>query len=658
MTSNFTLYGKNALVDVRSTSYKIAVAILAFLLLAVVNVKAQNTDLPNPTANIQTAPAGSFIIAMDNTNQATPGYFNLKAYGLVVTLMDYGVRLRWVITAGKAKDGVDISVNAKSINSPTVITAGSKITLTAGSTLATVSNITSTTGTLFPGMQVTAIGIATGSTVLGIVDATHLTLSMPATATVSNKPATYSMDTYPVLNYNFKAGPFIIYPADTLWVRQIVDFFNNSQLPTDRVNVFQTTASTNVDVRYDMNGVRPKAAILEDGGNSFIHVGYMEDAAIPTMNYAVLNSATGLTDNCYTFASEPHNGLQGDQIDSIKKFVQAGGNFLAQCHAITSYENWNGGHFETTQGVNGNNGNLGTSNISYINSDLSFSQFEGVYNANQGGSVQTWTFAAGSTPQNNFYGTIKGNTTTLANTYGASGAKLRSGAGGNVWYIGNHKFAGTSLEDINGERMYMNAFLTPALTPACAAPRVLPVKLNYFAAKKANAQQVQLTWSTAMESNTKEFIIERSANGANFSELTRVKANGNSNIESKYNSYDNAPLTGKNFYRLVTLDLDGRRSYSDIVMLNFDKANVDKPGLIIYPNPAFGNVTVNLSDLPLYSNSLSVIDMAGKTVIGNMQVTGNSIKLNIDNLQPGSYIVKVTTSYGTILQNKMMVVGK
>ncbi len=653
MNKNFTSKVKCSVANAGAALRSKLVVAVAILLTVCSSVKAQNTDLPNPDPNIQTAPAGTLIIAMDNTNQANPGYFNLKSYGLVVFLMDYGVHVRWVITAGKAKDGIDISVNAKSITTPTVITATSKISYTTSSALATVSNIV---GTLTPGMTVTsnANGIPAGTTILNIIDATHITLSANATSNQNNKNATYSLATYPVSNFNFKAGPFIILPADTVGVSSLISLFNNSLVSSDRVNVFQTMAATSVDIRYDMNGIRPKCAILEDGGNSNIHVGYMQDASIPTMNYTVLNSASGLTANCYTFASEPHNGLQGAFIDSIKSFVQAGGNFLAQCHALTSYENWTGGHFETTLGVNGNNGNIGT-NINYINNDLSFSQYEGLFDANQGGSVQTWTLAAGSLTQNNFYGTVKGNTVALANTYGASGAKLRAGRGGNVYYIGNHQFSGTNIVDINGERMYMNAFLTPALTSACEGARTLAVKLQYFAAKKVNEQQVQLSWATATEQNTKEFIIERSANGLNFTELGRVAAKGNSSVTVKYNNYDYSPLAGKNFYRLITLDLDGKKTYSDIVLLNFD--NVAKASLYVYPNPAHDQVTVNLSDLPIYNNTLSVMDITGSKVIPNMAVNGNSIKLNIENLKSGSYIVKVITADGTVVQNKMMVIS-
>ncbi|HMD00340.1 MAG TPA: T9SS type A sorting domain-containing protein, partial [Ferruginibacter sp.] len=410
---------------------------------------------------------------------------------------------------------------------------------------------------------------------------------------------------------------------------------------------------TSVDVRYDLHGVIPKAAILNDGGNAPIHISYMTAAAIPSMNYVTLYSATGLTAGCYTFASEPHNGLQGAEIDSIKSFVSLGGNFLAQCHAITSYENWTGGHFETSSGVNGNNGNIGT-NIDYVNNDVPFAQFEGGYDANQGGSVQTWTLAAGSVPQNNFYGLIKGNTAALANTYGASGAKLKTGRGGNVWYIGNHQFSGTASVDLNGIRMYMNALITPSYASACDAARLLPVKLGYFAAKKVNEQQVQLDWATTAEINTKEFVILRSNDGINYTELTKVNAKGNSSTEVKYGIMDPAPKAGANFYRLVTVDIDGWKSYSDIVLVNMNIATV-KAMMSVYPNPAHDEVTINLSNLPLYNNSLIVSDMTGAVLINKLALNGSAIKLNVSTLKSGTYVVKVVTTDGNVTQEKIMV---
>ncbi len=578
MNNNSTHKGKRIYRKCSAGLCRPAVLICAALLSVFVNASAQNTDLPNPTPNIQTAPAGSFIIAMDNTNQVNPGYFNLKAYGLAVTLMDYGRRLRWVITAGKAKDGTDISVNAEKI------------------------------------------------------------LPVYAAATVMN----------------FKGGPFIVFAEDTPGVRTVVNNFNNSQPANKRVNIYRTTTSTPVDIRYDMNGIRPKAGILDDGGNANIHVTYMENAAIPTVNYAVLSSATGLSAGCYTFTSEAHNSTLGAFIDSIKNFVTLGGNFLAECHAITAYENWVNGKFQSTTGLNNSNNNL-SNNVAYPNADLSFSQFEGYYNANQGGNTQTWTFPSGSVPQNNFFAVINGSTPALANSYGASGAKLRSGNGGMIYFLGNHNLDGTKTEDLNGQRMYLNAFLTPAVTPSCPGSNIplLAIKLNYFTAKKINAQQVQLNWSTFVEQDSKEFIIERSADGVNFSAVTKINANGNSSIEVKYTTADYSPLSGKNFYRLIETGLNGNKTYSETIMVNMNTVN---SSMDIYPNPAYGQVSVNLNDLPVFNNTISVLDLSGKMMISKTQLNGNAIKLNIQNLNPGTYIVKLVTTDGRTLQNKMIVV--
>lgn len=76
--------------------------------------RGQN-DLPTPTASIQAVPVNSLIIGMDNTTQAVPGYFNLRAYGLINQLLQNNIPVKWAIRAGKAKDGVDFTCTAARI---------------------------------------------------------------------------------------------------------------------------------------------------------------------------------------------------------------------------------------------------------------------------------------------------------------------------------------------------------------------------------------------------------------------------------------------------------------------------------------------------------------------------------------------------------------
>ena len=272
-------------------------------------LQAQTTDLPGPTANLQTLPAGSYVIAMDNTLQTnSTGDFNLKAYGLIVYLLNNNVRIKWSIKAGKAKDGVDFTATAEQIK-PTLVSGG--------------------------------------------------------------------------VSRDFKAGPFLILSSDTSGVASLIDAFYaaNALTGANRPQVYRLTASaSNVDIRYDLKGFRPKAAILTDGGNQKFHLEYMTAAAIPLESYAT-SMGTDLLTNCFTFASEPHNNKSrpavNNAISAIKDFVTKGGNFLAQCEAIANYENNPLGRFQTTGGITISNAKIG-STLTYPNPDLSFSQFEGV----------------------------------------------------------------------------------------------------------------------------------------------------------------------------------------------------------------------------------------------------------------------------------------
>ena len=81
-------------------------------------------DLPGPGAHLETIPAGSLIIPMDNTLQAAGAPFNVKAYGLINNFLQSGIPLKWAIRAGKAKDGTDFTATAQRI-APTAASASS-----------------------------------------------------------------------------------------------------------------------------------------------------------------------------------------------------------------------------------------------------------------------------------------------------------------------------------------------------------------------------------------------------------------------------------------------------------------------------------------------------------------------------------------------------
>jgi len=467
------------------------------LICTVLSISAQNTDLPSPDQNLQTVPAGSYVIPMDNTLQInTAGNFNLKAYGLVVYLLNNNVRIKWVIKAGKVKDAIDFSAPADLIK---------------------------------PSAAAAAVP-------------------------------------------DFKAGPFVIFAADTTGVASLIDAFytNNALTGANRPTVYRLTADVpDVDIRYNLGGFRPKAGIMNDGGNANIHIAYMSAASVPSENYAII-LAEELNMNCYTFASEPHNTATGAVVDStivtIKRFVQKGGNFLAQCEAINNYENNTLGRFQTTGGMTTTNAAIG-STLTYVNSDLSFTQFEGAYSASIGGSVKNWSIVGSYT--NNAHDHVTG-TGANASIIGASVSKHYYPNGGLVFYVGNHSFSSTTALGINGIRMYMNAFLTPS-NSNCPTLTGVPLAVKLIAFKGSNqSNKTTLYWSVAENELASKFVVEKSVDGKSFSVVSSVTSTIKKGMDSY--SFSVTGSSGK-FYRLRLYDREGKYYHSPILNVSSDQEN-------------------------------------------------------------------------------------
>lgn len=587
-------------------------SVLAAVIILTSLSAVRGQDLPNPTANLQTLPAGSFVIAMDNTYQADgSNKFNLKAYGLVVHLLNYGVKVKWVIKAGKTKDGIDFTASTASLV-PVSNTVTSKITTSNGSTSATVNNASG----LVVGMSVTSSsnGIQAGTTITAI-SGLNITLSLPATANINNKNADFTSYTYPVSSRSFRAAPFVIFAADTLGVRSLINMFYASQGLTgsNRPNVYFTASATaNVDIRYNLSGFIPKAAILTDGGNEDIHRDYMIAAGITSQNYKEVAGVT-LSD-CYTFASEPHNNEEGDEIDatvaSIKNFVQGGRNFLAQCAATRNYENNVNGHFHTTEGITDANQGIGT-NVNYNASDLSFYQFEGSYNASSGGSLKNW-FLNGSLNYPNAYVNATG-VGSYSSVQAATYTKMVSGVGGLVFYLGNHDFSLNSEAGINGIRMYMNAFLTPASLAGsdCDFP-LLGLQLVNFNGN-LNNNKVSLNWNVAHNENAQQFEVEESINGTQFNTAGLVLSSSNSG-EEKY-SFAVSMKAAKMYFRLKITEKSGATSYSKILAFQSAVETVSNNTLKVLNNPAADKLTLSFQSSANQSVMIQLVDMTGRRVM-------------------------------------------
>ena len=201
-------------------------------------------------------------------------------------------------------------------------------------------------------------------------------------------------------------------------------------------------------------------------------------------------------------------------------------------------------------------------------------------------------------------------------------------AGTNGGSVSNPQVNRTGVLAANLTNAFFVGSVNPIITP-------LPVTLLDFTAKAVNAD-VELQWETATETNNAYFVIERSADGANWKDLSRVDGHGNSVIEENYTSYDDAPLRGTSYYRLIQVDQDGHQTYSGVVSVN---TGVGLSTLSVYPNPAVDQVVVTGS--VMQGAGVRLYNSAGRTVEVPMQRSVGQVVLDVSGLPKGMYFVRI-----------------
>ena len=170
---------------------------------------------------------------------------------------------------------------------------------------------------------------------------------------------------------------------------------------------------------------------------------------------------------------------------------------------------------------------------------------------------------------------------------------------------------------------------------------VLPLEFIDFKAILAK-DDAELDWKTASEINTKEFIIERSFNGNDFSAVGKTEA---ANIAGT-NDYHFTDInvsslpTSVLYYRLKQVDLNGKLAYSKVVSLLLGNSS----RIALYPNPAVNNINVLVSSSRKEKLGCIVFDNIGRTVmVDSKQVNAgsNQISIDINKLPAGVYYLKL-----------------
>jgi hypothetical protein len=173
--------------------------------------------------------------------------------------------------------------------------------------------------------------------------------------------------------------------------------------------------------------------------------------------------------------------------------------------------------------------------------------------------------------------------------------------------------------------------LSSSMTSSFIVSGPLPLHLISFKGKE-NAGNVELSWVTDNEVNTSHFIIQRSLDGANFINVGKVNAKGNTSATNTYNFTEPSGNSNRFFYRLSMIDIDSRNTYSDVISLNL----YNPRGLTISPNPSNGLIQIEGRGV----KQINIYDQTGGMILSR-SVNANTSILDLSIYPKGTYMISI-----------------
>ncbi len=195
---------------------------------------------------------------------------------------------------------------------------------------------------------------------------------------------------------------------------------------------------------------------------------------------------------------------------------------------------------------------------------------------------------------------------------------------------------------------------------------VLPVEMLSFTARK-HKENVKVNWVTASEINNDHFVVQRSADGQTFENLTMVKGNGTTNLVSTYNyldakaaAYAQSMGVTTLYYRLIQVDFDNSTANSEVVAVSMD-VETDNMHVSVSPNPFTDITNVIVNATHDAKSTLRVTDIQGRLVFEKpIELEQGVNTIVIDELAvdaySGIYFVNIVTPTESIV--KRIVKGK
>lgn len=184
--------------------------------------------------------------------------------------------------------------------------------------------------------------------------------------------------------------------------------------------------------------------------------------------------------------------------------------------------------------------------------------------------------------------------------------------------------------------------------------KVLPVTFTSISATQ-KGKDIAVEWKVENESNMKQYEVEKSIDGNNFSKAATLAAN-NKGTET-FSWLDVATVTGYNYYRIRSVDINGKTAYTQIVKVQL--GGITKQEISIFPNPIVNAViNLQLTNQAKGIYHVRVMNQVGQPVLfkeinHSEGSSTETFQLN-KNLARGMYQVEITNPAGEVKSVKII----
>ena len=169
---------------------------------------------------------------------------------------------------------------------------------------------------------------------------------------------------------------------------------------------------------------------------------------------------------------------------------------------------------------------------------------------------------------------------------------------------------------------------------------VLPVNFMGITARKAT-RGTEVTWKVADELNVSRYEVQKGSNAGDLKTIGIVFAGE----KSAYTFVDEQPSNGVSFYRIRSIDIDGKFKFSTVISF----ANGKSAAILrAYPMPARDQVTLQHGAIEGKAQ-ITISSEDGRIVKRQVPATGSMLTpIDLSSLKAGLYLLRLEYSNGEV----------